>query len=981
MQKTVEGHDIRELARRLAEAEATIELLKQGRQRLRDIIDGLGPSMFVGLLTPAGIVLEANRSALEAAGIQSDDVLGRAFEDTPWWSFSEDSKHRLRQTIERAANGEASRYDVEVCGEDGQFIEVDFSLQPLRNDSGAIAFLVPSATIITERKLAENALRQSDANFQQLANNISDVFWIRSPDMREVHYVSPAFERVWGVPAAQLYADPAGWTEFIVLEDRARVVAAFARLTGGPTTVDEEYRILRADGQMRWVRSRGFQVRDSSGALIRLIGIVTDVTESRITAEALRTSLEEFRALAESMPQIVWITRPDGWNLYLNQQWTAYTGLTAAAGLGYEWNRQFHPDEQAEALLAWKHATDTGTPYTFESRLRRADGVYRWSLVRGVPMRDASGVILKWIGTCTDIDDLKLALLENARTNRALKMLSSCGEALLRADGEQALLEAICRISVEVGGYRMAWVGYAENDAVRSVVPMAHAGAETGYLSAISLSWDAANPFGQGPAGQVIRTGQAAVRDDLASAPDVEPLRALGLSRGYVGVICLPLRNGDETFGILVLYAGEVRETSGEELALLQEVADDLALGITNLRVQAERQRLRTAVMVSDRMASIGTLAAGVAHEINNPLTAVIGNLDYIADRLGRTMMGESSSGSRVLNETWLREEVGEPLDEAREAAHRVRFIVRDLKVFSRSPGEEPSGSTDVKAVMESSLRMAWNEIRHRAQLVKHYEAVPGVLANEARLGQVFLNLVVNAAQAIPEGQADRNEIRVTTRLEAGRVVVEVSDTGPGIPPDIINRVFDAFFTTKPIGVGTGLGLAICHRLITDMQGALTVTSVVGQGTVFRVELPPAEEQDFQALAAPFPASAVVTGRRGRILVVDDEELVLKIVKRVLSPEHQVTALGSARDALALVVGGERFDLILCDLMMPDMTGMDLHRELSRIAPDLASRMIFVTGGAFTDKARSFLSDSPKEQIEKPFNPANLRAVAQRYMR
>jgi CheY-like chemotaxis protein len=336
------------------------------------------------------------------------------------------------------------------------------------------------------------------------------------------------------------------------------------------------------------------------------------------------------------------------------------------------------------------------------------------------------------------------------------------------------------------------------------------------------------------------------------------------------------------------------------------------------------------------------------------------------------------SGGDGAPSPAWFRDEISAPLEDARDAAQQVRFIVRDLKIFSRSPSEEPRGAVDVKSIMESSLRMAWNEIRHRARLIKHYGAVPGVQANEARLGQVFLNLVVNAAQAIPQGRAEHNEIRVVTRVEGERVLVEVSDTGEGIAPDVIGRVFDAFFTTKPVGVGTGLGLAICHRIVTDLGGALTVESEVGTGTTFRVSLPIAVPEAPEEAA---PAVLAATVRRGRILVVDDEQLVVNGVKRILARVHDVVALVAAKDALALIAGGETFDLILCDLMMPDMTGMELHRELARIAPDQADRMIFMTGGAFTGEARQFLSETPKEHLEKPFDPSNLRAIVQRYLR
>jgi PAS domain S-box-containing protein len=397
------------------------------------------------------------------------------------------------------------------------------------------------------------------------------------------------------------------------------------------------------------------------------------------------------------------------------------------------------------------------------------------------------------------------------------------------------------------------------------------------------------------------------------------------------------------------------------------------------VRDVTERKKLQSQLMVSDRMASVGTLAAGVAHEINNPLAALIGNLDYVFEILGRTVGLASTAANLARSDAWLLEEVKEPLKDARDAAERVRLIVRDLKIFSRSPLEEQRGRVDVKAVMESSLRMAWNEIRHRAHLVKLYGPVPSVEVNEGRLGQVFLNLIVNAAQAMQEGKVDDNEIRVSTRREGQRVVVEVSDTGTGIRPEIIGRIFDAFFTTKGVGFGTGLGLAICHRIVTDMGGELTVESELGKGTTFRVALPIPKTRE--AVATPSVTEPVrVSGRRGRILVVDDEEMVLRTVKRLLSKDHDVLAIAAAKEALALCAGGATFDLILCDLMMPDMTGMDLYSELARIAPEQAARMIFLTGGAFTAKAVQFLAETVQEHIDKPFDPPALRAIVQRFV-
>jgi signal transduction histidine kinase len=397
--------------------------------------------------------------------------------------------------------------------------------------------------------------------------------------------------------------------------------------------------------------------------------------------------------------------------------------------------------------------------------------------------------------------------------------------------------------------------------------------------------------------------------------------------------------------------------------------------------LRAEQKQLREQLLISDRMASVGTLAAGVGHEINNPLAALMANLDFAAHdvaRLARDVRAQTSwtDGREAEGDAaeWIAtrlREIEEPLQDARESADRVRQIVRDLKIFSRSD-EEKRGPVDVRRVLESSLRMAWNEIRHRARLVKDFGEVPAVEGNEARLGQVFLNLVVNAAQAMPEGRADRNEIRVVTRRgDEDRVIVEVRDTGSGIPESVLPRIFEPFFTTKPIGEGTGLGLAICHRIVTALGGQIAVESRVGSGTVFRVSFPAAKGAE----EVPRPPLAVTFARRGKILVVDDELLLGTAIRRMLAAEHEVLAVRSGRQAIGLVSRGERFDAILCDLLMPETTGMDLHAELLRLAPDQAERVIFMTGGAFTRRAREFLGQVRNPRIEKPFEMDSIRAL------
>jgi PAS domain S-box-containing protein len=375
---------------------------------------------------------------------------------------------------------------------------------------------------------------------------------------------------------------------------------------------------------------------------------------------------------------------------------------------------------------------------------------------------------------------------------------------------------------------------------------------------------------------------------------------------------------------------------------------------------QREREQAQAKLAQAERLASIGMLAAGVAHEVNNPLSYVVGSLELALRRLS----GADRAPALRLTE------IDEKLRDALQGAERVRTVVRDLKVFSRVQDARPS-AVDLRSAVQAALHMAHNEIRHRARVVRDLLAVPAVWAEEGRVGQVLLNLVVNAAQAIPEGDAERNEIRVATRTtDEGWAQLEISDSGAGIAPDQLPKIFDPFFTTKPEGVGTGLGLSICHAIVTDLGGRIEVASTPGKGTTFRVLLPPAGRA--VESRAPDQAEGVTASRRASVLVIDDEPLILKMVAQMLSVEHEVTCEPTAKAALERIRGGQRFDAILCDLMMPQVTGMDLYESLLEIAPKQAQSMLFLTGGAFTARAQAFLDKVPNATIEKPFDSATL---------
>lgn len=390
------------------------------------------------------------------------------------------------------------------------------------------------------------------------------------------------------------------------------------------------------------------------------------------------------------------------------------------------------------------------------------------------------------------------------------------------------------------------------------------------------------------------------------------------------------------------------------------------------------RRKLEQQVAHADRLASLGTLAAGVAHEINNPLTFVLGNVSLVLEEteslqrtLHATARADDSPGMRAARQL---EKLVLPLRDANEGAERIQQIVKDLRTFAHS--EQANGSGDVLASINWAVRVAGHLVRQRARLQLDLSPLPPARGDTARLGQVFLNLLINAAQAIPEGLSASHTIRVSAEVDARhRIAISVSDTGVGMAPDVVKRIFDPFFTTKPVGAGTGLGLSICHGIVQGLGGELTVESKLGQGSVFRVHLPLGE-----TLAPPPLWAEPAPVPRGHILVIDDDELVRRTLQRMLTRSHEVTLAASARAALEVLSVDSSFDAVICDVMMPEMSGIELFERIRARWPQLAPRVVFLTGAAFTPHVADFLASVSNPHLAKPLHPRALDEFLQRFL-
>ena len=689
-----------------------------------------------------------------------------------------------------------------------------------------------------------------------------------------------------------------------------------ARLVAREVVVcDREKRLLRSAGTTVWVHQQVTVSFDSAGKPLHFIWQGWDITDERASREAKAAAEALLRVVVSHAPIVLWAVDDEG----------VFTLVEGSA----------RDDGAAEGMSVGRSAFDFYAGLQLiegAGRIAPGDALLRRALAgescaglaeigphrddtKLVPLRGPGGAVAGVIGVATDVTERV-----HAETTRRASEASF--RALIESAPEMILVHRTGKV-VYVNPAAASVLGHAEQGSLigLDLAEIVHGDDHPSFASIVDL---------------MVRTGKGAPSQELRL-----------LRRGGTTFVA-------ELVAVPLVFDGEPAVAS---------IARDIT----------ERKSMQARLLQTDRLVALGTLAAGVAHEINNPLTYVMGNVDLVS-RLLRARAGDCRAVDQVSGPLIAAalEELTKTLEVARDGAERVRRIVRDLTTFARSETDRRT-LLDVRSVLEPVVNLVSNELRQRARLTRDLGDVPLVDANEARLGQVFMNLLMNAVHAIPEGHAEEHEIGIATFTDpAGRAVLEVRDTGVGIPEDVVGRIFEPFFTTKPTGLGTGLGLSICHGTVTALGGEISVKSSPGEGSVFRVAIPGAARTRPQ----PRPSSPSREGgsKRARVLVIDDEPLILESLKRALS-RYEVGVATRAKDALERINGGERFDVILCDLLMPGMSGMELGEELAKSVPEQAGRMVFTTGGAFTARAREFLDRAKNPCIEKPFDLPKLYAL------
>jgi PAS domain S-box-containing protein len=524
----------------------------------------------------------------------------------------------------------------------------------------------------------------------------------------------------------------------------------------------------------------------------------------------------------------------------------------------------------------------------------RRDGRTRWAVYRAVPLLDdESGAIRGAVATFLDVTEQKQA------------------QAALRASEDK-------------------WRSLAQN--VPDFVYVVDRSLRICSLNRVAKGFTEADTLGT-PASAYVHADS---RDEF-----IECLQSVFASGQPRRLECRA-QGDDRALRWYEIYMGPLHGDCGvdEVILVARDVTDHRAL----LRRLAEKERL----------ASVGMLAASVAHEINNPLTYVLANLEFALDHHRH----DPPTRERALAD-------------ARAGAERVRQIVRDLKVLAQ-PERDDLLFVDLRSVVEAAVRLAGPEVSHRASVTIALDGAPAVVGSESRLIRLFINLLVNAAHAIEERGDGRRRIEVAVGdcEQADLVAIEVRDDGTGIPPDRLGRIFDPFYTTKPAGAGTGLGLAICRDIAERAGGRIEVQSEIGRGATFTVWLPTCGAPKSRTA----PRASEVEPSPMRVLVVDDDPLVLDALVRSLGDPHRISVARGGAQGLAALRDGD-FDVVVCDLMMPDVCGLEVHRRACEDNPRLAGRFLFVTGGLVDAETSAHISAHGAMLLRKPFATGELAAA------
>jgi PAS domain S-box-containing protein len=822
--------------------------------------------------------------------------------------------------------------DFRIIDGSGQVRWMELRVIPIPDDQGRVYRQAALIEDVTERRLHQEEVQVREQQYHDLFENNYSVILLVDPATGRIVDANPAACSFYGYAREDLRGRLVG--DINTLPPQELFEAMNQVQQEGQKRFQFRHRL--ANGQERDVEVVSGPLKVSGRAL--LYSIVHDITEWKKAEESRQ---RYFQTLIERSSDGIAILDEQGRFAYLSPSVERLMAYETRELLRTSVFDYLHPDDLARAADVFSSLLKTdGAVMNIECRFRHRDG--SWRMHEATAANLLSDPLLQGIlVNFRDVTERRWADEELRRLNRALATASACSKSQVHAPDEQTLLDEVCRQIVTVGGHRMVWVGFALDDDDRTVQPVAQAGFDDGYLAGLRISWGD-NQWGQGPVGRAIRTGRPSVIPDIAESADFSMWREETLARGYRSSTALPLEVDDKIIGALTIYSGEVRAFDQNEVNLLSELARDLAYGLMNLRLQAahrktesERIRLELQLRQAQKMEAIGALAGGIAHDFNNILGAMLGYT-----QLALLDVPEDQASLRHY------------LDQVLTGGARATDLVKQILAFSRQTDHEFS-LVDLAPIVKEALKLLRASLPSTIEIQQAVQ--PGSLpvkADPTQIHQLMMNLCTNAFHAMAESggilSVGLDEVRIEAKsnytgleLLPGRYQrLTIGDTGPGIPREVQDRIFEPYFTTKPAGIGTGMGLALVHGIVRSHGGLVRLADADRTGAVFEVYLPQVDG------ASMIQADSQTPLQKGseRILLVDDEPALVDMWQAFLVKlGYTVRAFTDSRAALDHFKShAQDFDLVITDQTMPHVTGLALAREIHLVRPEMP--VILCTG-------------------------------------
>jgi PAS domain S-box-containing protein len=780
------NHDVTE--RRRAE-----DALRESERRYQTLAEAA--PVGISRLDRQGQLVYRNRLMAEVSGFSAEEIARGAWLASIGPGETEEWRARIASLIE---SPEPRQLEYAVSRPDGSIRWALWRTAPEYDDAGQCTGFVSCVLDITERKAAEDARRESDRRYQTLAE-AAPVGIVRLGTAGEVLYRNRRMEQLSGLPVEAMAGD--GWLANYQPEDREIWKERRASLLANPGQRQDEYTMVRPDGSTAWVITTSVPEYDDAGQCTGFVSCVLDISERRLAEQALRESEHRFHSLAESLPVGVWRTDAAGRSVYENRRMAelldlepgSLIGLDSAERTGrHRVEGRVDPDAIDRIRDGFGAAVAAERPYAAEYRWRRRDGSDRWLHLRAEPELDASGAFVGHVGTVSDITDRKFAeqALRESR-HRYQTLAEAMGVGVYRTDP----------LGRTVYANRRLWE-LIERDAI--AIPSGDLALQLAEVRAEGRM-DAAGIERAGRDMQAALEGRSPVTSELL-------WRARDGAQRWILLRAEPEFDADGAFLGLVTTATDVTELkrAEQELARHRDRLGELVAERT-----AELERSHEALRRSERLAAVGTFAAGIAHQINNPVGGIL-----LAAQFAREDPGNRELVARALG------------DIAQDARH-VGRIVRGVLEFARGPSRDPE-PCDLNGAVGACTGQLSQDASERGVVLELElaERLPAVLGNASALEQVLTNLVWNAIEA------SARCVRVRTAAVDGGVELTVADDGEGIAAEDLDRVFDPLFTTRSRSGGTGLGLALAHGIVQAHAGRIAVASRRGEGTTITILLP-----------------------------------------------------------------------------------------------------------------------------------------------